>query len=105
MSTISTMNVEIRSRGQQTTDSWNRSGCLNWWAAYDFEGKRIFLDIPPTRGDQQLIVTVTIPSRVTVIHIGCGKAQYWERPFDKTSDVYREQIMLCPDGTIANKRQ
>ena len=82
--------VNITSKGQQSNAGWNRTGCTNWWAAYDvdsYDGKleRVFIKISARRGDRQLDCTVEVPDEVTEILIGAGKAG---------KDAYRETIAV-----------
>jgi hypothetical protein len=82
--------INITSKGQQTNSGWNRTGCTNWWAAYDvdsYDGKleRIFIKISARRGDRQLDCTVEVPDEVTEILIGAGKAG---------KDAHRETIAV-----------
>lgn len=83
------MQITIKSRSKQSNSAYHRTGKPTWWAAYDLNGKRTFLTIPYTRGDQQLEATVEIPEGVTEIHIGAGKAGA-----GKAYDAYRETIKI-----------
>ena len=77
--------VNIKSKGQQSNSGWNRTGCTNWWAGYRVNGSMTFLQIAPRRGDRQLDCVVEVPSDVTEILIGAGKAG---------KDAYRETIAV-----------
>lgn len=85
--------ITINSKGKQSNSGWNRTGCGNWWAAYDVDGRRVFLTIPYTRGDRNLVATVEIPETVTEIHIGAGKAGR-----GKSCDAHRETITIQPES-------
>lgn len=81
--------VTIKSSKNQTNAGWNRTGSTNWWAAYDINGTRTFLDIAPRRGDRELVTEVTVPEEVTTIVIGAGKAT------GKSNDIIRETIAIA----------
>lgn len=68
--------VTVESDGKMSNSGYHRCAKPTWWMRYtDLDHRGDFIAIPRVRGDERLVVTVTLPRHATEtrrITIGCG---------------------------------
>ena len=65
--------VKIENQGPSMSNrQYHRTGCPRWWARIGKGDTAKFLDIPRTRGDDDLSCTVEVDDDVSRIYIGAG---------------------------------